>query len=88
MNEGLVGWVFGKVLSRQLKKDKKLILLFTLFTMTSCIDVKPNVTVDQTIDLHIDGENVEGLEGEWIISADEKDDVITVKIERKEELSE
>ena len=24
MNEGLVGWVFGKVLSRQLKKDKKL----------------------------------------------------------------
>ena len=56
--------------------------------MSSCIDVKPNVTVDQKIDLHIDGENVEGLEGEWIISADEKDDVITVKIERKEELSE
>ena len=24
MNEGLVGWVFGKVLTRQLKKDKKL----------------------------------------------------------------
>ena len=67
---------------------KKLLLLFTLFTLTSCIDVKPNVTVDQKIDLYIDGENVEGLEGEWIISADEKDDVITVKIERKEELSE
>jgi hypothetical protein len=28
------------------------------------------------------------LEGEWVISADEKEDVITVKIERKEELSE
>ena len=67
---------------------KKLLLLFTLFTLTSCIDVKPTVTVDKKIDLHIDGENVEGLEGEWIISADEKDDVITVKIERKEELSE
>lgn len=67
---------------------KKLLLLFTLFTLTSCIDVKPNVTVDQNIDLYIDGENVEGLEGEWVISADEKDDVITVKIERKEELSE
>ena len=67
---------------------KLLLLLFTLFTLTSCIDVKPNVTVEQEIDLHIDGENVEGLEGEWIISADEKDDVITVKIERKEELSE
>ena len=24
MNEGLVGWVFGKVLTRQLKKDKEL----------------------------------------------------------------
>ena len=69
-------------------KMKKLLLLFTLFTLTSCIDVKPNVTVDQNIDLYIDGENVEGLEGEWVISADEKDDVITVKIERKEELSE
>tara|TARA_X000000950_G_scaffold271784_1_gene353479 strand:+ start:761 stop:967 length:207 start_codon:yes stop_codon:yes gene_type:complete len=67
---------------------KKLILSCMLFTLTSCIDVKPNVTVDQKIDLYIDGENVEGLEGEWVISADEKDDVITVKIERKEELSE
>jgi hypothetical protein len=66
----------------------KKLLLFTLFTLTSCIDVKPNVTVEQEIDLHIDGENVEGLEGEWIISADEKDDIITVKIERKKELSE
>lgn len=67
---------------------KKLILIFILFTLSSCIDVKPNVTVDQKIDLHIDGENVKGLEGEWVISADEKDDVITVKIEKKEELSE
>lgn len=24
MNEGLVGWIFGKVLTQQLKKDKKL----------------------------------------------------------------
>ena len=72
---------------KKLKNEETIIIIYT-FTLTSCIDVKPNVTVDQTIDLHIDGENVEGLEGEWIISADEKDDVITVKIERKEELSE
>ena len=65
---------------------KKLLLLFTLFTLTSCIDVKPNVTVEQEIDLHID--DVEGLEGEWVISTQEEDDVITIKIERKEELSE
>ena len=64
---------------------KKLILLFTLFTLTSCVDVKPNITVDQTIDLHIDGENVEGLEGEWVITTDEDNDVITIKIEKKEE---
>ena len=64
---------------------KKLILLFTLFTLTSCVDVKPNITVDQTIDIHIDGENVEGLEGEWVITTDEKNDVITIKIEKKEE---
>ena len=50
--------------------------------------MNPDITVDQKIDLHIVGENVEGLEGEWVIYADEKDDVITVKIERKEELSE
>jgi hypothetical protein len=64
---------------------KKLLLLFTLFTLTSCIDVKPNVTVEQEIDLHIDGENVEGLEGEWVITTDEDNDVITIKIEKKEE---
>ena len=63
---------------------KKLILLFTLFTLTS-VDVKPNITVDQTIDLHIDGENVDGLEGEWVITTDEDNDVITIKIEKKEE---
>ena len=51
----------------------------------SCVDVKPNITVDQTIDLHIDGENVEGLEGEWVITTDEDNDVITIKIEKKEE---
>ena len=64
---------------------KKLILLFILFTLTSCVDVKPNITVDQTIDLHIDGENVDGLEGEWVITTDEDNDVITIKIEKKEE---
>ena len=58
---------------------KKLILLFIK------VDVKPNITVDQTIDLHIDGENVDGLEGEWVITTDEDNDVITIKIEKKEE---
>ena len=69
------------------EKMKKLLLLFTLFTLTSCVDFKPSATIDDfKIDLHID--DVEGLEGEWVISTQEEDDVITIKIERKEELSE
>jgi hypothetical protein len=63
----------------------KKLILFTLFSLTSCVDVKPNITVDQTIDLYIDGENVDGLEGEWVITTDENNDVITIKIEKKEE---
>ena len=69
------------------KMKKLLLLLFTLFTLTSCVDFKPSATIDDfKIDLHID--DVEGLEGEWVISTQEEDDVITIKIERKEELSE
>ena len=50
--------------------------------MTSCVDVKPNILIRQ---LKIDGENVDGLEGEWVITTDEDNDVITIKIEKKEE---
>lgn len=59
-----------------------IILIFSFF---SCIDIKPNIKVEQIIDLKIDGENVEGIEGEWVITTDEIDDVITIKIQKKEE---
>ena len=51
----------------------------------SCVDIKPDIKVEQIIDLKIDGENVDGLEGEWVITTDEDNDVITIKIEKKEE---
>ena len=59
-----------------------IILIFSFF---SCIDIKPDIKVEQIIDLKIDGENVEGIEGEWVITTDEIDDVITIKIQKKEE---
>ena len=56
------------------------------FTLTSCgFDVKPNVSVKSDINLTIDDENLEGVQGEWTITSEEKREdgkeiiVITVK---------
>ena len=52
---------------------KLLLLLFITFTFISCgLDVKPNVTIKNDINLTIDGENIDGIQGEWIISYEEK----------------
>ena len=64
---------------------KNFFLIILIFSFFSCIDIKPDIKVEQIIDLKIDGENVEGLEGEWVITTDEIDDVITIKIQKKEE---
>ena len=68
---------------------KILILLFITFTFISCgIDVKPNVTVKNDINLTIDGENIDGIQGEWIISSEEKKEkgkeIIVITIEKNE----
>ena len=52
---------------------KNFFLIILIFSFFSCIDLK------------IDGENVEGIEGEWVITTDEIDDIITIKIQKKEE---
>ncbi len=56
------------------------------FTLTSCgFDVKPNVSVKSDINLTIDDENLEGVQGEWTITSEEKREdgkeiiVITIK---------
>ena len=64
---------------------KNLFLTILILSFFSCIDIKPDIKVEQIIDLKIDGENVEGIEGEWVITTDEIDDVITIKIQKKEE---
>ena len=50
---------------------KKIIyLMFIAFTFNSCgFDVKPNVEVKNNINLTIDGENIDGLQGEWTITS-------------------
>jgi len=59
--------------------------LLLAFTFTSCVDVKPNVEVENNINLTIDGENIDGVQGEWTITSEEKKDdgkeilVITIK---------
>tara|TARA_B110000196_G_C21131570_1_gene658736 strand:+ start:26 stop:256 length:231 start_codon:yes stop_codon:yes gene_type:complete len=74
-----------------MKKMKKniLILLVFVLTLTSCrLDVEPNVEVKNDIHLTIDGENLEGLLGEWIITSEEMDKdgkkIIIIRIEKKE----
>jgi hypothetical protein len=74
-----------------MKKMKKniLILLVFVLTLTSCrLDVEPNVEVKNDIHLTIDGENLEGLLGEWIITSEEMDkdgkEIIIIRIEKKE----
>lgn len=64
---------------------KNFFLIILIFSFFSCVDIKPDIKVEQIIDLKIDGENVEGIEGEWVITTDEIDDVITIKIQKKEE---
>ena len=64
---------------------KNFFLIILIFSFFSCIDIKHDIKVEQIIDLKIDGENVEGIEGEWVITTDEIDDVITIKIQKKEE---
>lgn len=62
---------------------KKFLLIMLIAGFYSCVDIKPDIKVEQIIDLKIDGENLEGLEGEWEITTDEDNDVITIKIEKK-----
>ena len=49
-------------------------ILFTLlifFTLSSCrFDIEPTVTINLTVD----GENIDGIQGEWIISSEDKED--------------
>tara|TARA_B100001142_G_scaffold314053_1_gene351155 strand:- start:141 stop:377 length:237 start_codon:yes stop_codon:yes gene_type:complete len=74
---------------------KTVYILFIILTLNSCgLDVKPNVSVKNDINLTIDGENIDGIQGEWTISFEEKDEkegkedgkkeIIIITIEKNE----
>jgi hypothetical protein len=70
---------------------KKLFLvLFITFTFISCdaFKVSPNVSVKNDINLTINGENLDGIQGEWIITSEEKKEkgkeIIVITIEKNE----
>ena len=61
-----------------------LILLMTVFFNSCRFDVEPNVTVKNDINLTIDGENIDGLKGEWVVSFEEKEEEKEGEKEKKE----
>lgn len=70
-------------------KKQLLILLAFVFTLTSCrLDVEPSVDVTNDFHFTIDGENLDGLAGEWIITSEEKEEdgkeIIIIRIEKTE----
>ncbi len=68
---------------------KTLLILLITFTFTSCrFDVSPNVNVKNDINLTIDGENLDGAQGEWIITSEDMNkkgkDIIVITIKKNE----
>ena len=69
---------------------KILLLLVITFTFISCdaFKVSPNVSVKNDINLTINGENLDGIQGEWIITSEEKKEkgkeIIVITIEKNE----
>tara|TARA_Y100000994_G_C15285545_1_gene273101 strand:+ start:250 stop:468 length:219 start_codon:yes stop_codon:yes gene_type:complete len=65
-----------------------LLLLFIPFLFTSCVDANPNIEVDNHINISIDGDNVDGIQGEWkITSIEKKEDgkeIIIIRIEKSD----
>ena len=67
---------------------KTILILLIILILNSCrFDVEPNVLVKNDINLTIDGENIDGPQGEWTISVEEKDkkkEIIIITIEKNE----
>ncbi len=67
---------------------KKILIALFIITFTSCGYIKPVVEVKTDLNITIDGENIDGIQGEWIIiQEEEKKDgknTVVIRIERKE----
>ena len=67
---------------------KILLLILVTFVFNSCVDVNPNIKADNHISISIDGDNVDGIQGEWKITSEEKEEdgkeIIIVRIEKSD----
>lgn len=67
---------------------KKILVALFLITFTSCGYINPVVEVKTDLNITIDGENIDGIQGEWIIiQEEEKKDgknTVVIRIEKKE----
>jgi len=67
---------------------KKILIALLIITFTSCGYIEPKVEVKTDLNITIDGENIDGIQGEWIIiqEEDKKDgkNTVVIRIERKE----
>ena len=72
----------------------KFLLMFFFFFYSCGNEIKPDVEVQNDITLNINGENIDGIIGEWIISVEEVEqkieensgskEVIIITVEKKE----
>lgn len=68
---------------------KKLLFILFALSLTSCLNrVNPAVSVKNDIHLTIDGENIDGIQGEWTITSEKKEEkgkeIIIITIEKNE----
>ena len=72
----------------------KFLIVFCFFFYSCGNEIKPDVKVQNDITLQIDGENLDGIIGEWIISVEEVEqkteentgskEVVIITVEKKE----
>ena len=72
----------------------KFLIMFFFFFYSCGNEIKPDVEVQNDITLNINGENVDGIIGEWIISVEEVEqkteentgskEVVIITVEKKE----
>ena len=75
-------------------RNIKFLILFFFFFYSCGNEIKPDVEVQNDITLNINGENIDGIIGEWIISVEELEqkieensgskEVVIITVEKKE----
>ena len=85
----------GTMYNKYINMSKiKFLIMFFFFFYSCGNEIKPDVEVQNDITLNINGENIDGIIGEWIISVEEVEqkieensgskEVIIITVEKKE----